>query len=106
MITERYHSDDGTLDGFSIYGIPPRAEAMAADLVDAQGGHFDLVGGPTTTPTSFYFENKRITETQPFQRMIFQDVKPDSFTWRWQMRPTAADPWSDSWVIQYRRKRS
>jgi hypothetical protein len=36
--------------------------------------------------------------------MIFQDVKPDSFTWRWQRRATANEAWADSWVIIYRKK--
>ena len=106
VITERYHSNDGTLDGFSVSTYRPGLKQWRQTWVDAQGGHFDLVGGPATAPDhSFYFENKRINETQPFQRMIFQDVKPDSFTWRWQMRPTVGDPWSDSWVIHYRRQR-
>ena len=107
VITERYHSDDGTLDGFSISTYRPGLKQWRQTWVDAQGGFFDLVGGPVTgTDHSFYFENKRVNESQPFQRMIWQDVKPDSFTWRWQMRQKAEDAWTDSWVIKYRRKAS
>jgi hypothetical protein len=73
--------------------------------MDDQGGFFDLVGGPASgTDHVFALENKRTSETAPHQRMIFQDVKPDSFTWRWQRRQKADEPWSDSWVIRYRRK--
>ena len=105
VITERYHSNDGTLDGFSVSTYRPALKQWRQTWVDAQGGYFDLVGGPVTdSDHRFYFENKRITEAQPFQRMIFQDVKPDSFTWRWQRRAKAEDTWTDSWVINYRRK--
>jgi hypothetical protein len=38
--------------------------------------------------------------------MIFQNVKRNSFTWRWQKRSKLEDPWADSWVIHYRRKGS
>ncbi len=31
--------------------------------------------------------------------MIWQDVKADSFVWRWQNRAKETDAWADSWVI-------
>ena len=105
VITEHYHSDDGTLDGFSVSTYRPGLKQWRQTWVDDQGGYFDLVGGPVNdTDHSFYFENKRVSDAQPHNRMIFQDVKPDSFTWRWQAKKKADDPWTDSWVIKYRRK--
>ena len=48
----------------------------------AENGFFDLVGGPVSAGDHvFVFENKRVTDTQPYQRMIWQDVTADSFTW-------------------------
>ena len=107
VITERYHSDDGTLDGFSVSTYRPGLKQWRQTWVDAQGGYFDLIGGPATgSDHNFYFENKRVSEKQQFQRMVFQDVKPDSFTWRWQSRAKSQDGWTDNWVIQYRRKKA
>jgi hypothetical protein len=105
VITERFRSDDGSLDGVSISTYRPGTRQWRQTWMDDQGGHFDLFGGPASgTDYAFAIENKRPVETAPFQRMIFQDVKPDSFTWRWQSRAKAEDQWSDSWVIRYRRK--
>ena len=38
-------------------------------------------------------------------RMIFTDIKPDSFTWRWQ-GTTDGKAWADSWGIRYTRKKA
>jgi len=104
-IVEHFHSDDGKLDGFSISTYRPGLKQWRQTWVDAQGGYFDLVGGPVTgADYAFVFENKRLTETQPYKRMIFQDVKPSSFTWRWQQRAKPEDPWTDHWVIKYRKR--
>jgi hypothetical protein len=105
VITERFRVDDGSFNGFSISTYRPGLKQWRQNWVDDQGGYFDLVGGPVTgADHAFVFENKRIAEPQPYQRMLFQDVKPDSFTWRWQRRAKADETWSDSWVIRYRRK--
>lgn len=105
VITEHFRSDDGSLIGHSVSTYRPGLKQWRQTWVDNQNGFFDLAGGPVTGGDHiFYFENKRISEKQPLQRMIFQDVKPDSFTWRWQRRAKADDTWTDDWVIKYRRK--
>ena len=35
--------------------------------------------------------------------MLWQDVKPESFTWRWQGKAKAEEEWQDQWVIHYSR---
>ena len=105
VITEHFRMSDGSMIGHSVSIYRPGLKQWRQTWVDSQGSFFDLVGGPVpSSDHSFFFENKRVTETQPHQRMIFQDVKPESFVWRWQKRAKAEDPWTDSWVIRYRRK--
>lgn len=105
VITEHFRMNDGSLTGHSVSTYRPGAGQWRQTWVDDQGGYFDLVGGPSESAGHvFQLENKRTTETQPHQRMIWQEVKPDSFTWRWQKRASAGEAWSDSWVIRYRRK--
>jgi hypothetical protein len=105
VITEHFRLNDGTLVGHSVSTYRPGISKWRQVWVDNQGGFFDLVGGPVTgSDHIFVFENKRLSETQPEQRMIFQEVKPDSFTWRWQSRAKSADAWADSWVILYKKK--
>lgn len=104
VITEHFRMNDGSLVGHSVSMYRPGLKQWRQNWVDDQGGYFDLVGGPVTGGDHiFVFENKRVTDKQQFQRMIWQDVKPDSFVWRWQNRVKDSDPWKDSWVIHYRR---
>ena len=106
VITEHYRSDDGTLNGFSVSSYRPGTKKWRQTWVDDQGGYFDLEGGPVSgSDHVFAFDNKRVLEKQGYNRMIWQDVKPDSFTWRWQSRAKPEDAWSDSWVINYKRKK-
>ena len=105
VVTEHFKMDDGTMVGHSVSMYRPGLKQWRQNWVDDQGGYFDLVGGPVTgSDHIFVFENKRVTERQPYQRMIFQDVKPDSFVWRWQSRAKDTDSWNDSWVIHYKKK--
>ena len=81
VITEHFHSDDGTLNGHSVSTYRPGIKQWRQNWVDDQGGYFDLVGNPVSgADHTFFFETKRVSDKQPYQRMIFQDVKPDSFT--------------------------
>ena len=103
VITE--HFQGSPLIGHSVSIYRPGQKQWRQTWVDNQGGFFDLVGGPVAgSDHIFVFENKRPVETMPYQRMIWQDVKPDSFTWRWQRRAKPTEAWVDSWVINYRRK--
>ena len=106
VITEHFRLADGSLTGHSVSIYRPGIKQWRQTWVDSQNGYFDLVGGPVSGADHlFAFENKRMTEAQPFQRMIWQEVRPDSFTWRWQKRDKPDHPWADSWVIFYKRKR-
>jgi hypothetical protein len=106
VITERFTTDDGSLRGFSISTYVPAAREWRQTWVDAQGGYFDLFGGPSTEPGQrFVLEVYRRRPEMRFSRMVFEDVQPDSFTWRWQGRAAAEAAWADLWVIRYTRAR-
>ncbi len=106
VITEHFRMADGSLTGHSVSIYRPALKQWRQTWVDSQNGFFDLSGGPVSGGDHvFALENKRVTETRAHQRMIWQDVKPDSFTWRWQQRTKADEPWADSWVIFYKRKK-
>jgi hypothetical protein len=105
VITEHFKLNDGTLTGHSVSIYRPAIKQWRQNWVDSQGSYFDLIGGPVSSGDHiFVFETKRVSETQTYQRMIWQDVKADSFIWRWQKRAKPTDEWVDSWVINYKRK--
>jgi hypothetical protein len=70
--------------------------------VDNQGGYFALSGGPVGE--DFVLVNTRLADAAPHLRMRFEDITPDSLTWRWQASADGGAIWSDSWVIFYTRQ--
>ena len=89
VITEHFRIGRRLADRPFGVDLPPRPEAMAAELGSTdQNGYFDLVGGPVSgsATTSSCSRTSARPKRSRIQRMIWQDVKPDSFTWRWQSR--------------------
>ena len=106
VITERFSADDGSLRGFSISTYFAGAREWRQTWMDDRGGYFDLFGGPSIEPgRRFVLETYRRNPNARHARMVFEDVQPDSFTWRWQGRPNPDAPWADMWVIRYTRAR-
>lgn len=83
----------------STYHVPSRRWRQT--WVDNQGGYFALVGGPEGA--DFVLVNRRLGDDVPIQRMVFTDIAPESFTWRWQTSADSGATWTDAWVIWYRR---
>jgi hypothetical protein len=86
----------------SIFHVP--THQWRQTWVDNQGGYFALTGGPVGD--DFILTNARVTENAPHQRMVFEDITPNSFTWRWQSSADAGVTWTDAWVIHYVRRGS
>ena len=104
VIYERFTADDGTLRGMSVSSYRPGMKKWRQVWVDDQGGFFNLTGGPVTgQPHIFELVNERPTERAPPLRMIWQDVTPDHFVWRWQTQKPGSTEWVDQWRINYRR---
>lgn len=72
--------------------------------VDNQGGHFALIGGPVGD--KFVLETAPATERGPYQRMVFENITPQAFTWRWQSTTDQGATWTDAWVIRYTKRAS
>ena len=74
--------------------------------VDNQGSTFVLTGGPVSgQPHVFELQTVDVRgSTKAFKRMIWQEVKSDSFTWRWQSQEPDGS-WKDAWVLHYTRQR-
>lgn len=105
VISEHFvQADTGYVGGsYSMYD--GQAGQWRQTWVDNQGAVFVLTGGPVTGQP-YAFEMKTVDvrgPTKVFKRMIWQDIKPDSFTWRWQsLEPDGS--WKDTWVLKYQRR--
>jgi hypothetical protein len=89
------------LHGESLSSYQPANLMWRQTWVDDQNGYFHLSGGREQDGT-FVLQTIRMGREPHMTRMIFQDIKPDSFTWRWQMSDDG-ETWKDAWVIHYTR---
>lgn len=104
VIVERFKDPNTGLDGFSVSTWHAAEKAWRQTWVDNTGGFFDLTGGPVAGEDHVFELVNRRPEGAGFDlRMIWQDVTPEAFVWRWQARPVDGGEWTDRWVIRYRR---
>lgn len=109
VIYENFEVLEGQNKGFkgtSISVFQPRLKKWKQAWADNQGGYYDFVGE---------FEGKkRIFKTNVVERngesvlarMVFKDIKEDSFTWEWESSKNGGVTWNLLWRIQYKRMSS
>jgi hypothetical protein len=77
--------------------------------VDNQGGYIALTGEMTgdsmilstaerTVPTTVSASGKIMS------RMVYYNIKPNSFDWSWEASTDGGKSWKQNWLIHYRRK--
>jgi hypothetical protein len=106
VIAEHFEQADIGYVGASHSMYDPARKKWVQTWVDNGGAYITLIGGPVEG-REHSFELVTVDPKGPKQvhsRMIWQEVKPDSFTWRWQGQ-TADGSWADSWVIRYTRRK-
>ncbi|MEO7826370.1 MAG: hypothetical protein ABIR60_04445, partial [Allosphingosinicella sp.] len=88
VISEHFEQADIGYVGASHSIFDPAEKKWVQTWVDSGGGYITLAGGPVQSQP-WSFELVTLEPKGPKQvhmRMIWQDVKADSFTWRWQAR--------------------
>ncbi len=104
VIEEHFDGHPGQhLMGHSVSTYFAPTKTWRQTWVDNEGGYIDLSGGPDGAG-NFVLTTLPRAGSAAASRMIFTDIKTDSFTWRWQ-KTLDGKQWSDSWVIYYTRKK-
>jgi hypothetical protein len=102
-ILEEFSGAPGTkLDGRSYSTLDRISKQWKQTWVDNTGTYLDFTGGALDGEMFFVREVERAGK-RIRQRMIFQDVKADSLTWRWQRSDDGGATWATQWEIAYRR---
>jgi hypothetical protein len=106
VVSEHFEQADIAYVGASHGSYDRARKQWVQTWVDSQGAYITLAGGPVEgQPWSFALEtNEQAGSGRPHSRMIWQDVKPDSLTWRWQQRQPDGS-YRDSWVLRYQRRK-
>ena len=90
------------LDGRSYSVYDRTSRQWKQTWVDNSGGYLDFVGSVVDGNRVFAREFQRQGKTIK-QRMVFRDVKPETFKWLWQRSDDGGTTWTTGWEIDYRR---
>ncbi len=85
-VIHEHFSGDASVEnmrGESVSIYQPKLGLWRQTWVDNQGGYIPLTGG-VQNDGSFLLTTTRLNDKQRQTRMIFENIKPGSFTWRWQ----------------------
>jgi len=72
--------------------------------VDNQGSLIDFVGEIDGDSRIFKRSIVKSDGSEILQRMVFYDIKEDSFSWDWETSTDSGNNWNLKWRIQYKRK--
>jgi hypothetical protein len=104
VIEEHFDGRPGqTLIGHSVSMYVAPDKLWRQTWVDNQGSYIELSGGPQANGDFVLSTAPRPSGN--VNRMVFTEITPESFTWRWQSSRDGK-AWSDAWVIHYTRKRT
>jgi hypothetical protein len=94
-----------SFSGMSVSAFDPAAKVWRQTWVDNQGSYIALVGG--------WSKDRMILTTvanpkkpRIFKRMVFRDIKKDSFDWDWEASSDAGKTWKLMWHVRYDRAKS
>ena len=79
----------------------PTSDRWRQTWVDSHGSYWHFVGTRTDEGTIFATPEP-VDRDQTYKRMVFSDVTPEAFHWRWESSPDGT-AWTERWAIDYRR---
>ena len=104
VVEENFSTDDKTFIGRSLSMYSANKKIWQQTWVDNTGSYLDFTGG--IDGENMILQRKATAKSgkEVLQRMIFTDIKKDSFTWNWESSSDNGATWSLNWQILYRRK--
>lgn len=104
VIQENFYDPGSGFKGMSLSVFSIADSSWHQAWADNAGGYFDFYG--------IIEDDKRIFQTQPkirkgveiIQRMVFQDISENNFTWNWEVSNDKGQNWTLNWQIFYERK--
>ena len=104
VVLEEFAGAPGTkLNGHSVSTFDRATKQWKQTWVDNTASYLDLVGGPAEGGKFVFARETERQGKKVRQRMVFQDIKPDSFKWLWQRSDDNGATWATGWEIDYKR---
>ena len=107
VIKENFEGLTGQNKGYigkswSVYN--PSTKEWKQTWVDNSGGYLEFTGAIDGDKRIFRREAINQQGNKVLQRMVFYDIKVDSFTWDWESSLDDGESWTLQWRILYKRK--
>lgn len=106
VLQEDFHILEGQSKGFiggSLSVYQPQTKTWRQAWADNQGGYIDLIGDFDGDKRIFKTHPREVNGKTVVQRMVFYDIKKDSFMWDWELSNDGGETWNLSWRINYTR---
>ena len=104
VIEENFSDPTNNYTGKSISIFNTATNSWHQTWMDSQGSHFNFTGeivdGNPSFKTAMVEKEGQMTQ----QRMVFKNLKKDSFTWVWEGTKDGGENWATLWKIAYKRK--
>lgn len=94
----------GTFEGQSWSVYNPKLKRWQQTWVDNNGAYIAMNSGVANGNLAIQTIRNAATPNSA-SRMVFTNVKPDSFTWRWEATKDGGKTWKLSWRLEYKRKK-
>ena len=106
VISENFEAHGpGALVGKSYSIYDERSKQWRQTWVDNQGSYMDFLGDFSHKEKIFWRETADAHGKPVRARMVFLNVSPDSFDWRWEKSGDGGKTWQVQWPIHYSRKK-
>lgn len=104
VIQENFSFASGAFKGTSISVYNSSRKIWHQAWADSQGGYFDFEGDVDGNKRIFKTRLREQNGQKIIQRMVFYDIKSDSFTWDWEQSRDGGVTWQLQWRINYVRR--
>lgn len=106
VIKENFEARSGSMKGFtgksySVYN--PQSGEWKQTWVDNQGAYLDFEGEINGEKRIFKRKFTTPEGQEVMQRMVFYDIKENSFIWDWEVSQDNGETWQLQWRISYER---
>jgi len=104
VIEENFATSDGGFLGRSLSVYDETAGLWRQTWVDSSGGYLVFTGTFDEERMELRTEPVERDGVQAINRMVFDDIAPDSLLWSWQTSSDQGATWRDLWTVSYRRE--
>jgi hypothetical protein len=104
VIQENFSDGKNSYRGTSLSVYNPRLKTWNQTWADNQGGYIHLEGLVSDGKRMFQTQPTDFNGTKVIRRMVFFDIKANSFTWNWEQSQDGGKTWALQWKINYKRK--